>query len=105
MSCVVYLTGEWICWGFTAHLDICNVIQALESGRYELGGCLNGRNECIYSYVYGVVYAGLECFNNVKKNPLMLCGQKLKILARSHKSLGLRVSAPDTYADLTFCRG
>ena len=49
-----------------ANLDICNVIQALESGRYDLGGCLNGRNECIYSHVYGVVYAGLECFNNVK---------------------------------------
>ncbi|CAK2151880.1 hypothetical protein VCRA2112O188_40030 [Vibrio crassostreae] len=27
---------------------------------------MNGRNECIYSHVYGVVYAGLECFNNVK---------------------------------------
>lgn len=51
---------------FAADLDICNVTQALESGRYDLGGCLNGRNECIYSRVYGVVYAGLECFNNVK---------------------------------------
>ncbi|CDT82359.1 conserved hypothetical protein [Vibrio coralliirubri] len=51
---------------FAAHFDICNVIQALESGRYELGGCLKGRNECIYSHVYAVVYAGLECFNNVK---------------------------------------
>ncbi|CDT84336.1 conserved hypothetical protein [Vibrio coralliirubri] len=51
---------------FAAHFDICNVIQALESGRYELGGGLKGRNECIYSHVYGVVYAGLECFNNVK---------------------------------------
>ncbi|CAK2826136.1 conserved hypothetical protein [Vibrio crassostreae] len=51
---------------FAADLDICNVIQALESGRYDLGGCLNGWNECIYSHVYGVVYAEEECFINVK---------------------------------------
>ena len=74
---------------FATHLDICNVIQSLESGRYELGGCLNGRNECIYSHVYVVVYVGWECFNNVKIESTLLCGQKLKILARSHKYLGL----------------
>ncbi|CAK1724442.1 hypothetical protein VCRLGP8_1170205 [Vibrio crassostreae] len=27
---------------------------------------MNDLNECIYSHVYGVVYARLECFNNVK---------------------------------------
>ena len=49
-----------------AYLDICNVTQALEGGRYELGRWLNDLNECIYSHAYGVVYARLECFNNVK---------------------------------------
>lgn len=67
--------------GFAAYFDICNVIQALESGRYELSGGLNGRNECIYSHVFGVVYAELECFNNVKIESIFAMWSEIKNLS------------------------
>lgn len=41
-----------------ACLDICNVTQTLEDGRYELERRLKGLKECIYTHIDGVVYVG-----------------------------------------------
>ena len=39
-----------------ACLDICNVTQTLEDGRYELERRLKGLKECIYTCIDGMVY-------------------------------------------------